>query len=496
MSLSRVATRSRIGLTAVPVHVELHLSPGLPAIAMVGMPESIMREAKERVRSAVISSGFRWPDSRLTINIAPASTPKSGASFDLAIAVAVLIASGQLPDTLANDAEFYGELSLSGDVLPTSGLLAAAWCNRETSQRLFVPSAEAAQMSALAQHVVAVSHLNDLRLPQHLTRVLPTNGALEPTSSASPSTPLPSGQPELWRAATLCAAGGHHLLMSGEPGAGKTMAAGLIGELLPPPSEQDQLEASLIYDVVGQDFDGQRPKRAPHHSISSAGLVGGTRYATPGEISLAHTGVLFLDELPEFSLATIENLRQPMESGEVRISRAEITQTYPARFQLIAAMNPCPCGYRDSSHRACRCSNAALTRYDSKLSGPLLDRIDIFIKVSRSKIADVMNSADQQHDRLNTLKSNIAEAYHRQIERQGCHNARMSTGDLIGHCSMRRDTKSWLAQTGERLKLSGRSLHRCLRVGRTIADLEGRDEVTEGDLSEALAYRKDIDPAL
>ena len=496
MSLSRVATRSRIGLTAVPVHVELHLSPGLPAIAMVGMPESIMREAKERVRSAVISSGFRWPDSRLTINIAPASTPKSGASFDLAIAVAVLIASGQLPDTLAIDAEFYGELSLSGDVLPTSGLLAAAWCNRDTGARLFVPKADAAQMASLAQNVLAVEHLNNLRMPQHLTRIRPVDNAPSPSGCSRESLPLPSGQPELWRAATLCAAGGHHLLMSGEPGAGKTMAAGLIGELLPPPSEQDQLEASLIYDVVGQDFDGHRPQRAPHHSISSAGLVGGTRYATPGEISLAHTGVLFLDELPEFSLATIENLRQPMESGEVRISRAEITQTYPARFQLIAAMNPCPCGYRDSSHRACRCSNAALTRYDSKLSGPLLDRIDIFIKVSRSKIADVMNPADPQHDQLDTLKRNIAEAYHRQIERQGCHNARIGTGDLIDLCSMRPDTKSWLAKTGEQLKLSGRSLHRCLRVGRTIADLEGRDEVTEGDLSEALAYRKDIDPAL
>lgn len=496
MSLSRVATRSRIGLTAVPVHVELHLSPGLPAIAMVGMPESIMREAKERVRSAVISSGFRWPDSRLTINIAPASTPKSGASFDLAIAVAVLIASGQLPETLAHTAEFYGELSLSGDILPTSGLLAAAWCNRQTSTRLFVPTADAAHMATLAEHVIAVKHLNDLRMPKHLTRIRPKNTTIKQHVDSRSSLPLPSGQPELWRAATLSAAGGHHLLMSGEPGAGKTMAAGLIGELLPPPSEQDQLEASLIYDVVGQVFDGHRPQRAPHHSISSAGLVGGTRHATPGEISLAHTGVLFLDELPEFSLATIENLRQPMESGEVRITRAETTQTYPARFQLIAAMNPCPCGYRDSDHRACRCSSAALARYDSKLSGPLLDRIDIFIKVSRSKIADVMKPSEPQQNQLSALKRNIIEAYQRQIGRQGCYNARISTADLIELCAMSPRTSNWLSQTGERLKLSGRSLHRCLRVGRTIADLEGRDEVTEGDLSEALAYRKDIDPAL
>lgn len=492
MSLSRVATRSRVGLTAVPVHVELHLSSGLPSIAMVGMPESTMREAKERVRSAVISSGFRWPDSRLTINIAPASTPKSGASFDLAIAVAVLIASGQLPETLADASEFYGELSLGGEVLPTSGLLAAAWCNRNSPTRLFVPNADASQMAALASNVIAVDHLNALRVPEHLIKVQPATIATKPFTHSRPN--LPSGQPALWRAATLCAAGGHHLLMSGEPGAGKTMAAGLIGELLPPPSDKDQLEASLIYDVAGQYFDGRRPKRAPHHSISAAGLVGGTRYATPGEISLAHTGVLFLDEFPEFSLATIENLRQPMESGEVRISRAEITQTYPARFQLVAAMNPCPCGYRESSHRACRCSSAALARYDSKLSGPLLDRIDLFIKVSRSKIVDVMQPAGQHEPLLQTLQRSIEIAHQRQMQRQDCNNGNISAGDLIEICSMRQKTRDWLALTGERLKLSGRSLHRCLRVGRTIADLEERDEVTEGDLSEALAYRKSNDP--
>lgn len=493
MSLSRVATRSRIGLTAVPVHVELHLSPGLPAIAMVGMPESIMREAKERVRSAVISSGFRWPDSRLTTNIAPASTPKSGASFDLAIAVAVLVASGQLPETLTEGAEFYAELSLSGDTLPTSGLLAAAWTNRDSSTRLFVPSADAQQMSALTPNVLAVDHLSDLKEPHCLMKVRPVKVQTNRIASSMPT--LPAGQPELWRAAILSAAGGHHLLMSGEPGAGKTLAAGLIGELLPPPSEKDLLEASLIYDVVGQPFDGRRPQRAPHHSISSAGLVGGTRYATPGEISLAHTGVLFLDELPEFSLATIENLRQPMESGEVQISRAEITQTYPSRFQLVAAMNPCPCGYRDSTHRACRCSSAALARYDAKISGPLLDRIDIFIKVSRSRIVDVMKPDREQQERLQKSRASIAVAHQRQTLRQSCNNARITAGDLVELCSMQEKTKDWLALTGERLKLSGRSLHRCLRLGRTIADLEEREEVTEGDLSEALAYRKDNDLA-
>lgn len=489
MSLSHVATRSRVGLSALPVHVEIHLSPGLPTIAMVGMPESTMREARERVRSAILSSGFRWPDSRLTINVAPASTPKSGASFDLAIAVAVLIATGQLAPELATDAEFYGELSLSGSVLPTAGLLAAAWSNRDSTVRLFVPSTDAPQISSLASQVIALGHLSELREPQRLTKSLPGTVVIEPPIRARP--PFPAGQPELWRAATLCASGGHHLLMSGEPGAGKTMAAGLIGELLPPPSEKDQLEASLVHDVVGRPFNGHRPLRAPHHSISSAGLIGGTRHATPGEISLAHTGILFLDELPEFSLATIEHLRQPMESGEIRISRAEITQTYPARFQLVAAMNPCPCGYRDATHRACRCTSAALSRYDVKLSGPLLDRIDIFIKVSRSKIADVMEPVGEQEAAIDRVKALVQQAHQRQIRRQDCSNAHITPSDLIELCSLSRRTKKWIARTGEQLRLSGRGLHRCLRVGRTIADLDEREEVTEGDLSEALAYRKD-----
>ena len=251
MSLSRVATRSRIGLTAVPVHVELHLSPGLPAIAMVGMPESVMREAKERVRSAVISSGFRWPDSRLTINIAPASTPKSGASFDLAIAVAVLIASGQLPDTLANDAEFYGELSLSGDVLSTSGLLAAAWCNRETSTRLFVPSAEAAQMSALAQHVVAVSHLNDLRMPQHLTRVLPVNGAIEPTIAPRPTLLFLLANRAL-ASCDIVRGGRSSLIDVGRTRGRQDHGCGFDWRATATTVETGQLEAALIYNVVGR----------------------------------------------------------------------------------------------------------------------------------------------------------------------------------------------------------------------------------------------------
>ena len=489
MSLSHVATRSRIGLNAVPVFVEIHLSPGLPTVAMVGMPESTMREARERVRSAILSSGFRWPDSRLTINIAPANTPKSGASFDLAIAVAILIATKQLAPELAAAAEFYCELSLSGSVLPTAGLLAAAWSHRDSPIRLFVPSADAPQMASLATQVIAVDHLSELREPHRLPRSLPTEEVIKTPTRARP--PLPAGQPELWRAATLCASGGHHLLMSGEPGAGKTMAAGLIGELLPPLSEKDQLEAALIHDVVGRAFDGRRPLRAPHHSITSAGLIGGTRQATPGKISLAHTGILFLDELPEFSLATIEHLRQPMESGEIRISRAEATQTYPARFQLIAAMNPCPCGYRDAAERACRCTSAALSRYDVKLSGPLLDRIDIFIKVSRSRIADVMKPVGAQEAGIDRVKALVQTAHQRQILRQNCSNAHIATSELIELCSLSQRTKKWVTHTGEQLKLSARGLHRCLRVGRTIADLDERDEVTEGDLSEALAYRKD-----
>lgn len=279
------------------------------------------------------------------------------------------------------------------------------------------------------------------------------------------------------------------MLMSGEPGAGKTMAATLIKQLLPDLPQRDALETQVIFDIANQAPPAGRSFRSPHHSISIAGLVGGTRQATPGEISLANHGVLFLDELPEFSLATIEALRQPLEAGEIQISRSEHSHKYPAKFQLIAAMNPCPCGYRDSTTKQCRCSISALNRYNQKLSGPLLDRIDLFISVNRSKLSDVMSPQEKLHNRLQVTKYRVAKAHELALTRQGVENSRIKSGDLLTLCALSSTTKRWLEKTGERLKLSGRGLHRCLRVARTIADLSEQPEVTQHELREALVYR-------
>ena len=489
MSLARVATRCRQGISASTVWVEAHLSPGLPTIALVGASATVVKDAKERVRSAIISSGYRWPDARLTISFSPAGVHQATASLDLPIAVAILIASRQIPATLADDAEFYGELGLDGRILATSGLLAAGASQREPSVTLITPSDNAPAIAALCDNVVGLANLGDLRAPQRWAQSVPRDDKSTSNGRSVSPVPLPAGQPGLWRASEIAATGGHHMLMSGEPGAGKTMAATLIKQLLPELSHREALETQIIFDIANQVPPEGRVFRSPHHSISVAGLVGGTRQATPGEISLAHYGVLFLDELPEFSLATIEALRQPLEAGEIRISRSEHSHSYPAKFQLIAAMNPCPCGYRDSPTTPCRCSVSALSRYNQKLSGPLLDRIDLFISVNRSKLSDVMSPQNQLLDDLKKAQHRVAMARASAMKRQGVENSRIAGGDLMMLCALSSATKQWLERTGERLQLSGRGLHRCLRVARTIADLSEQQEVTQFELSEALVYR-------
>jgi len=489
MSLARVATRCRQGISASTVWVEAHLSPGLPTIALVGASATVVKDAKERVRSAIISSGYRWPDARLTISFSPAGVHQATASLDLPIAVAILIASRQIPATLADGAEFYGELGLDGRILATSGLLAAGASQREPSVTLITPSDNAPAIAALCDNVVGLANLGDLRAPQRWAQSVPRDDKSTSNGRSVSPVPLPAGQPGLWRASEIAATGGHHMLMSGEPGAGKTMAATLIKQLLPELSHREALETQIIFDIASQVPPEGRVFRSPHHSISVAGLVGGTRQATPGEISLAHHGVLFLDELPEFSLATIEALRQPLEAGEIRISRSEHSHSYPAKFQLIAAMNPCPCGYRDSPTTPCRCSVSALSRYNQKLSGPLLDRIDLFISVNRSKLSDVMSPQNQLLDDLKKAQHRVAMARASAMKRQGVENSRIAGGDLMMLCALSSATKQWLERTGERLQLSGRGLHRCLRVARTIADLSEQQEVTQFELSEALVYR-------
>ena len=472
------------------VSVEIHLSAGLPTIALVGFSEATVRDAKERVLSAILSTGFRWPDSRLTISISPAVLQKTGAGFDLPIAVAILIASKQLPSSLADSAEFFGELSLDGRVLETKGLLAAFASERDATTLVYTSEVNAEALFSVCPNLVELASLKDLKHPDQIKKNRPSTNVPQDRHYSPTTMNLPAGQPELWRVSEIAAAGSHHLLMSGEPGAGKTMAAQLIRQLLPKPSTKEILESQILLDISNQPYSLERPFRATHHSVSTAGLVGGTRHANPGEISLAHNGILFLDELPEFSLATIEALRQPLETGEIQVTRAEQSHVYPVKFQLVAAMNPCPCGFKDSIDNHCRCSTAALNRYDTKLSEPLLDRIDLYVQVKRSRVAEIMAPTTQQATLRAQAKTRVDSARERQITRQGVENARIPSAQLLDLCALSTTTKSWLETTGERLRLSGRGLHRCLRVARTLGDVANPGSVTSTELCEALAYRR------
>ena len=472
------------------VSVEIHLSAGLPTIALVGFSEATVRDAKERVLSAILSTGFRWPDSRLTISISPAVLQKTGAGFDLPIAVAILIASKQLPSSLADSAEFFGQLSLDGRVLEAKGLLAAFASERDATTLVYTSEVNAEALFSVCPNLVELASLKDLKHPDQIKKNRPSTNVPQDRHYSPTTMNLPAGQPELWRVSEIAAAGSHHLLMSGEPGAGKTMAAQLIRQLLPKPSTKEILESQILLDISNQPYSLERPFRATHHSVSTAGLVGGTRHANPGEISLAHNGILFLDELPEFSLATIEALRQPLETGEIQVTRAEQSHVYPVKFQLVAAMNPCPCGFKDSIDNHCRCSTAALNRYDTKLSEPLLDRIDLYVQVKRSRVAEIMAPTTQQATLRAQAKTRVDSARERQITRQGVENARIPSAQLLDLCALSTTTKSWLETTGERLRLSGRGLHRCLRVARTLGDVANPESVTSTELCEALAYRR------
>ncbi|WP_438281990.1 YifB family Mg chelatase-like AAA ATPase [Pseudomonas alabamensis] len=492
MSLALVHSRAQVGVTAPHVSVETHLANGLPALTLVGLPEATVKESKDRVRSAIVNSGLDYPARRITQSLAPADLPKDGGRYDLAIALGILAANGQVPVATLNDFECLGELALSGALRPVQGVLPAALAAREAARALVVPRENAEEASLASGLVVyAVGHLQEL--VAHLNGQLPlppyaANGLLL-ESRPYPDLSEVQGQLAAKRALLVAAAGAHNLLFTGPPGTGKTLLASRLPGLLPPLDEREALEVAAIQSVSGRtplNHWPQRPFRHPHHSASGPALVGGGSRPRPGEITLAHHGVLFLDELPEFERRVLEVLREPLESGEIVIARAKDKVRFPARFQLVAAMNPCPCGYFGDPTGRCRCSPDQIQRYRNKLSGPLLDRIDLHLTVARE--ATVLGAAPSG-DTSASVAQRVAEAREVQQRRQGCANAFLTLDKLRRHCALTEDDQRWLEGACERLTLSLRAAHRLLKVARTLADLERVEAIGRAHLAEALQYR-------
>jgi len=509
MSLAVVNTRAKLGINAPRVSVEVHLSNGLPSFHMVGLPETAVKESKDRVRSAILNSHFDFPARRITVNLAPAELPKEGSRFDLAIAVAILAASGQVPLDQLDQYEFIGELALSGDTRGVDAVLPAALGCLHQGKQLIISRHNAEEASLVnGLDILPCTHLLDIS--GHLlqqTQLQPWDSSKNPqidqqdplnTRASDNQSQLNQviGQHHAKRALEISASGGHNLLFYGPPGTGKTMLASRLPGILPPLNNQQALEVASIYSVAGKGLRQPiwaRPFRAPHHTASSAALVGGGSSPRPGEISLAHQGVLFLDELPEFSRSVLEVLREPMESGEINISRVAAQVCYPANFQLIAAMNPCPCGYLGSPR--CRCTPDQITRYRGKISGPLLDRIDLQVQVTPIENNQLLNQQQANYKQQpkgesdQQIQQRICVARERQLTRQGKTNSQLSSEELKTICPLSSEQRHLMDHAITRFGLSTRGFYRVLRVARSIADLAGREQVISEDYQEALSYR-------
>jgi magnesium chelatase family protein len=490
MAISQVFSRAQLGIQAPSVRVETHLGPGLPAFTIVGLPAAAVRESRDRVRSAIVNAGFPFPQTRITVNLAPADLPKDGGRFDLPIALGILIASGELPGKAIGGLECIGELALTGALRGVVGVLPAALACAQSGRTLLLPEENAEEASLC--RTASVLGADGLQAAcAHLKGVTPLSPASPPAmpaaNSIGPCLSEVRGQAQARRALEIAASGGHSLLLCGPPGSGKSLLASRLPGLLPPLEEQQALDVAAIHSLHRPRPPVQfylPPFRGPHHTASAIAMVGGGNYPRPGEISMAHHGVLFLDEIPEFDRRVLEVLREPLETGEVSIARAARQTTFPARFQLVAAMNPCPCGYFGDPQRSCGYSCEKARRYQAKLSGPLLDRIDLHLEVAAVKPDELVSL--QPGEASGPVRERVRLTRQRQLSRQGKLNQHLSSSELQPIVATH---GIWLSDAMQRMALSARSLHRTLRVARTLADMQQHSEVSTAHLAEALSYR-------